>query len=448
VAGNILVVYALRQFPVRDAVRDHLYSFARYSRNRCFYLNVAVRAVPRWVRRVPFDAVIFHNSFLSFRWAPELYFDLLERAAALKDVGEVRAAIVQDEFLRSNLVCDFIEDFEIGHVFSAAPRSEWPRIYDRVDRERVGFTRVLTGYLDPRSVKRAERISASIPERPLDIGYRSRHMAPWLGRHGQLKGRIADLVRETAPRHGLRVDISTEAEDTLYGDDWYRLLASCDYTIGVEGGASVLDRDGSFKTATERYLVEHPKATYEEVEAACFPGQDGKLSLFAISPRHLEACATRTCQLLVEGDYNGVLRPGEHYIPIRPDLSDLEDALEELSGDEERRRRIVEAAHRDVVASGRYQYSRFVAEVEDAAIGSAPSGVSRALWSYPAALAGDRASWLELWWTFKGAVRLRPLRLVVPRLKTWLIAAARRVLPESILELIRRRRARKAGPSR
>ncbi|HEY6638977.1 MAG TPA: glycosyltransferase [Solirubrobacterales bacterium] len=446
-AGNILVVYALRQFPVRNAVRDHLYSFARYSRNRCFYLNVALRAVPRWVRRVPFDAVIFHNSFLSFRWAPDLYFDLLEHAAPLRNVGKARAAIVQDEFLRSNLVCDFIEDFGIGHVFSAAPRSEWPKIYDRVDRERVGFTRVLTGYLDPRSVKRAERIAASIPERPLDIGYRSRHMAPWLGRHGQLKGRIADVVREAAPRHGLRVDISTEAEDTLYGDDWYRFLGSCNYTIGVEGGASVLDRDGSFKTATERYLVEHPKATFEKVEAACFPGQDGKLSLFAISPRHLEACATRTCQLLVEGDYNGILRPGEHYIPIRPDLSDLEDALEEL-GSDERRRQIVETAHRDVVASGRYQYSRFVAEVEDAVTGPAPSGASRALWSYSAALAGDRASWLELWWSFEGAVRLRPLLSLAARLRAWAFAAARRVLPESILELIRRRRDGKAGSSR
>ena len=33
--------------------------------------------------------------------------------------------------------------------------------------------------------------------------------------------------------------------------------------------------------------------------------RDGKLQLHAISPRHIEACATRTCQVLVEGDLMG-----------------------------------------------------------------------------------------------------------------------------------------------
>ena len=102
------------------------------------------------------------------------------------------------------------------------------------------------------------------------------------------------------------------------------------------------------------------------MEAACFPGEDGRLQLFAISPRHLEACATRTCQVLVEGDYSGVLRPGEHYIPISKDLSNLDDVLEQLQSDEQRER-LTEAAYRDVVASGRYGYERFVAEVEQAA---------------------------------------------------------------------------------
>ena len=136
--------------------------------------------------------------------------------------------------------------------------------------------------------------------------------------------------------------------------------------IGAEGGATILDGDGSFKRRTEAYLAKHPDATYDEVEAACFPGEDGRLQLYAISPRHLEACATRTCQVLVEGEYSGVLAPGEHYIPIRKDLSNLDDVLEQIQSDEQRRR-LTENAYRDVVASGRYGYERFVAEVEQAA---------------------------------------------------------------------------------
>ena len=114
---------------------------------------------------------------------------------------------------------------------------------------------------------------------------------------------------------------------------------------------------------TERYLAEHPDASFEEVEAACFPGEDGKLQLFAISPRHLEACATRTCQVLVEGEYSGVLRAGEHYIPIAKDLSNVEEVLDIVQSDSERER-ITANAYRDVVASGDYTYRGLVEKVE------------------------------------------------------------------------------------
>ena len=155
--------------------------------------------------------------------------------------------------------------------------------------------------------------------------------------------------------------------------------------------------------------------------------------------------------MLVEGDYNGVLRAGEHYIPLRRDLSNLEDVLRGLA-DERRREQLVEAAHRDVVASGRYEYPKFVAEVEDTVIGPVRSGASGALWSYAAARVSDRAGWLELWWRLDAVVRLRPWLARAgrfrDRLRAWTIVTARRALPDPILELIRRRRGSRAGSSR
>ena len=218
------------------------------------------------------------------------------------------------------------------------------------------------------------------------------------GRHGTLKGTIADAVNERGPRRGLRLDVSTRDEDTLLGDDWFRFLARCRYTVGIEGGASVLDFDGAIKERTERYTVEHPDAGFDEIERACFPGEDGRLALFAVSPRHLEACATRTCQVLVEGSYNGVLQPGRHFIELRSDLSNLDDVLDSL-GVEERRRRIVEAAHRDVVASGRYTYRAMVAEVEQAAFGVTPAVASARLGDHVALLlnrAAERLAWARV----------------------------------------------------
>ena len=199
----------------------------------------------------------------------------------------------------------------------------------------------------------------NIVGRSIDIGYRAWRAEPWLGRHGFLKTQLAEQFTKKAQNRRLSPDISTREGDTFTGDEWYKFLLRCKYTIGVEGGASLLDWDGKAREKTQSYLDQHPDAGFEEVEAACFPGLDGSLSLFAISPRHLEACATKTCQVLIEGEYNGVLTEGKHYIEIKPDFSNLEHVLDLIENDS-LREDIVEEAYRDVVKSGRWSYRSFV----------------------------------------------------------------------------------------
>ncbi|MBX5441225.1 MAG: hypothetical protein IRZ32_06820 [Solirubrobacteraceae bacterium] len=395
---NVLVVYVLRQHPLRTTIRDHLYAFERYTSGRTAYLNLAVRRrVPSWVRRVRWDLVIFHTSYLAtYRWTPDGAPWLRRRSAPLRGLGRVRVALPQDDFLRSDLVADVMEELRVDHVFTPVPPSEHEKVYGRMDLDRVRFHLALTGYLDDDEVERMVRIAREVDEGPgrdIDVGYRAWHAAKWLGRHGQLKTEIARVFSEEGPKHGLEVDISTRDEDTLYGDDWSRFMARSKYTIGVEGGASILDRDGSLRAKVYAYELDHPDATFEEVEAACFPGRDGELKLFAVSPRHLEACVSRTCQVLVRGEYNGVLEADRHYIPLEPDFSNLDEVLETMRRDD-RRAEIVEAAFEDVVRSGRWTYRGFVREVEavappDGGAATAPARVfAIARWQ-------DRACW---WW--------------------------------------------------
>jgi glycosyltransferase involved in cell wall biosynthesis len=393
-----LVVYALNQHPIRSTLSDHLYSFRRHGSGRYHYLNLAARAAPDWLRRIRFDAVIFHNSFLGQRWTPELFEDAVARARPLKELGGTRIALPQDEFLRADLLSEFIEEFGVDSVLSVSPESEWPKIYPGVDRDRVRFGRVLTGYLEESTIARIDRIVAAAGGRPIDVGYRSMPGAFWLGSHGMLKRWVAEQVERAARTRGMRTDVSTEVSDVLFGDDWFRFLAASKCIPGVEGGASLLDRDGALKDCTERYLIEHPGAPFEDVERHCFPGRDGELALFAASPRHLEACATRTCQLLVEGEYSGVLEAGRHYLALRRDLSNLDEVLD-LAQREDVRDAITEAAYSDVVGSGRYTYAAFVAKVEEAIPGWPIEKPAR---SPAAALAvrrsglADRASWLRV----------------------------------------------------
>jgi hypothetical protein len=430
--ADILIVYSLVQWPRVAAVRDAVYSLERHSGARCWYLNLGVRRVPRWLGRVPFDAVIFQTSLLWDRVNPATFDRHRRKLRRLDGVGGRRVALPQDEYRRSGALVDFIVEFGVDHVFSVAPESEWGKLYEGVDRSRVGISRVLTGYLATETLERIEAIVAAQHERPIAIGYRAARVPPSLGRQGALKSDIAVRVAQASATRGLHVDIATGAAATIRGGDWYSFLTSCRYTLGVEGGASVHDPDGSVHEATARYLAAHPDAAFAEVEAGCFPGADGELNYVAISPRHLEACATRTAQILIEGSYNGILRAGEHYIELRRDFSNLDAVLDLVQADTERAR-ITENAYRDVVASGAYTYAHLAAEVDAVALAAAtphPATSSLALLHAYARLT-DRLSWVKVALYVRVAGMLRRLAL--------------RLLPEPALAFIRRRVAGSAA---
>jgi hypothetical protein len=359
---TILVLYYTRWvYPLRDTIRTHLYAWRNYSRHRTVYVNVALGFPEGLVRKLAPDMVIFHTLFLGMRWTPSIFRKFTERCEVLKSMECLKVAMPQDEFLNTAMLNDFINDFGITHLLTCASEVDWPTIYDRIDREKVAMKTVLTGYLDHETVRRIERKKNK--KRDKDIGYRAWKAEFWLGDQGIHKARIAALFAEASREKGLRADISLREEDVLNGDAWFDFLLSCRATIGVEGGSSVLDREGAIKRRVDEYLARNPMATFEETRAQCFPEEDGKLALACISPRHLEACITRTCQILVEGDYNGVLRPGEHYVPLKKDYSNLEETLTILS-DEERLEAMTAMAYRDVVASGRWSYEAMVRDIE------------------------------------------------------------------------------------
>ncbi len=365
---NVLILYCNTTFPMRATIHDHLYAFREYGKSlRCYYVNLDLRGLPRYLEAIAFDAILFHTTFLSKRWYPEVFREYQRKVEPLKRSGALKIALPQDEFIHTDILGEFIDAFEIDQVFSVAPESEWPKIYPSVNRERVRFETLLTGYLSDATLARIEALAAKHTSRAIDVGYRAWRAAAWLGRHGILKARIDDVFKEAAPRKGLVVDVSTDPADTFLGDDWYAFLLRCKYTIGVEGGASILDRDGALKAKTEAYTQLHPEAGFEEIEANCFPGRDGSLALFAISPRHLEACATRTCQILIEGDYNGILEADRHYIALKPDFSNLDEVLELVSSDH-LRENVTRQAYQDIVQSGRYTYRHYV----EAIFGASP----------------------------------------------------------------------------
>lgn len=355
---NILVVYSA--FPTRATIEDALFAFRRAAGDNVYYLNLRLKAAPAYLRDVPFDLVIFHTTFFSTRYSAAAFWKTVERARVFADMPVTKVALPQDEYINVDVVNRFYREFGIDTLFSVQPPRVWPTLYGSLEGVRIHP--VLTGYLDERRLALIARLRQR-QVRDIDLGYRTTGPPPaWFGRHGFLKQRIADEIAPRARAAGFSVDVSTSPADTLLGDEWYRFQTRCRFILGVEGGTSIVDFDGSIKQRTEHFVAEHPAATFEQIEAACFPGIDGTFDGYAISPRHLEACATGTCQILTRGEYNGILVADRHYIPVEKDFSNVDEVIAKMR-DEKLRRTLVERAYADVVASGEYTYQSFVRNV-------------------------------------------------------------------------------------
>lgn len=355
----------------RSTYDSHLNCLKKVDGNEYYFLNSAWPKVPDYLKTLNPDLVIFHYTFLAVRQHPDWFERQLVPLGFIRDLPCNKALVPHDEQAHADLLCSLSRDFGVTHIFSPASSREWPKIYQGLDLNSITFRTVLTGYIDEKTVARYAQRAANQSDRPIDVGYRSWSIQPSYGRHGLLKREIGRVFKERAPELGLSADISDDFRDAFLGESWFDFLLRCKYTIGVEGGTSILDFDGSYSECGRAYLRSHPDATFEEVEEACFPGVDGEFDYFLLGPRHLEAVLTKTCQVLIEGEYGGTMEAGRHYIPLKKDFSNLDEVLELMRSDE-RRGEIVERAYRDVILSRKWTYDAFARMVLETALAGVP----------------------------------------------------------------------------
>jgi hypothetical protein len=190
---------------------------------------------------------------------------------------------------------------------------------------------------------------ATLADRSVDIGFRGdRYQSSLIG--DRERERIIEHFAESIPDGELTVDISY---GRLPRASWSAFLARCRGTIGAEAGTYFLERDDATHAAVGRYLAQAPAATFDEIYERFWRPKAGAVSGKAISSRHFEAIGTRTCQILMEGSYNGILEAGRHYIPVRRDLSDVVEATRRFL-DPVERGEIVESAYHHLMSSHTY----------------------------------------------------------------------------------------------
>lgn len=308
-----------------------------------------------------YSAVVIHNT-VSYNIDNLRSIDRL-LPAKLKDYDGVKILLKQDENYRFREVASYIGEIGFDVVFTCLPEEEVEKVYPRAVVGGVKFIRMLTGYVTP-TLRKFRSGSAN---RPIDIGYRGSVQPLDFGRLAFEKRKIGDDVNALLRDRGLRLDISNRWEDRIGGIGWLTFLSSCKATLGAESGASVFDLDGDLavrcKRATEKlgeFSLDHE---YAEAYLEYLADLEGNVKYNQISPRHFEAIATKTLQILYPGEYSSIIKPGLHYVPLSRDYSNVDEVLGWVL-DDSRRADITSRAYEEVMLNRNNWIESFIKIVD------------------------------------------------------------------------------------
>lgn len=354
--------------PYAATVMEHVHAFRDHSKFPVWEVNVDY-GFPEVLDGLSPTVLLLHYSLFgaSSYQIPPRFLDWMRTVDA-----RYRVAFFQDEHESCPQRFAFIDDYRIDCVYTLLDPPQFDVVYGR-HTHGPRLVHTLTGYVSDDLVRLAAERTLPDDERSIDVGYRARSLAYYLGRGSQEKRDIGLEFLARAQGIGLRLDIAVDEDSRLYGDAWTRFLASSRAFIGVEAGVSIFDLTGEVHAGYDRLLAEDPAMTFEEMSARLLARFEDNVPYRTISPRHFEAAAFRVLQILFEGEYSGVLEPMVHYVPLRKDFSNFDDVIA-IFRDPAARRAITDRAYADLIESGRYSYAAFIRSFDEvlAAAGLTP----------------------------------------------------------------------------
>jgi hypothetical protein len=329
--------------------------FQRHPRFQCTMLNLMNRD---WTRRIRAHTVaqlwrgdaivILHSAFSNACFLTGRLFD------SVASRREPKAYFIGNEYKLMPEKMEFAERLGLTLLVSQSTLPEVHAVYR--ERLRCAVAGIPNTGLDTSLFFPASRAE----DRPIDLGFRSVDSAMYLG-HRERRD-IAEYFQAQAARFDLRVDISLEERDRFSEKDWAGFLNRCKGQLGTEAGGDYFELDDRTRLAVNDRVRTQPDLTLAEVRRTWF-SEPRPVSMRILSGRNVEAAGTRTAQLLFEGRYDGYLEPDVHYIPLKKDCSNADEAVRKFK-DAGYRERLVENAYQ--LARAEFTYPHLIDRFDDA----------------------------------------------------------------------------------
>jgi hypothetical protein len=339
---NILIIYHSSRGaqPNINSIKEHLYSFKNYSRNNCYYWN-CLWPIPKAIMDIRLDCIILHTTFLCLRYAKKID-ELMELTASINDYDVPVVAIPQDEYDRNLLLNQWLSSIKNLSLVCTNFISKKQILYRDLPKN-VEFIDVFTSYIDDHLLEVVDANSSKITK-TFDVGYRANKYGYWFGYIGHIKIKLAEVFSGLSKSNpDLKIDVDVTGNSILKSDDWIFFLMRARCILGCESGSSIL-----IESSTD------------------YSGKDScsedKYKFYTISGRHFEAAVTKTCQILFDGEYEGILKPWIHYIPIYKDFSNIDEVLIKIR-DTKYCDEIANRAFKDITENESYRYKFFVEKI-------------------------------------------------------------------------------------
>ena len=350
---NILFCYS-RVPSFTNAVREYVQAFADYSRHRIHYYDMD--SGPAEFDLEPFDCVIFNYCF----WARCISVapDFSQKVTGFRGT---KIAILQDEYEYFLWHEKNLKVLGIDTIVTCVPEVHWRDVFRDDYFRSVTFINALTGYVSD-SLQDLPR-PKDLDKRKWTLGYRSRPVPYTYGRLTQEKVYIGTRMKALCNQRGVPANIEVSEESRIYGAAWPEFIGNCRAVLGTESGSNVFDFDGTIKSAIAAFLEEQPDADFETVHERFLQKHDGKILMNQVSPRIFEAIALKTGLVLFEGQYSGVVRPWDHFIPLKKDFSNADEVFSALA-DLPSLKAMTERAFDDVIASRKYHFRAYIGKLD------------------------------------------------------------------------------------
>jgi hypothetical protein len=346
-------------------VVDSVNSFVDHSVNDVFVYSSAYTPFDHNFPYHEFDVIVVHYSII-----PTLRGFISNRVTERISTSKAKKVMMaQDEYRSTSALVDFANKIRATLYYSVVPEASWSRLFENLNRE-CKLVPYLTGYVPT--------ILCTYPVPPMvkrkwGIVYRGRKYPRWFGEIILKKIDLALELTKSKAFRGIRLNISVEEKDRVYGADWIELLSNSRTVFATESDVEIVDPDGrmlSYDLAVNQLLDKNEDELRDEIKfeatnqyTKAFPG-----SLAVIAPRIFEAIALRTVLLMPPGEYSGILQPWKHYIPLNPDFSNAQEVRNALL-DTKLLVKIASTAYADICSTDQFSYKGF-AESFDIEVGA------------------------------------------------------------------------------